>query len=261
MEIAFKTNFGIYEWLVMCFSLTNIPSIFMSEKLNGSHLNYSPYDRELYDLIRALQTDHEDLKHLRGKGKLNKRHAKWTEFLEKFPYVIKHKQGELNVIVNVLSRRHTLIAILETKMLGHDCIRELYKKEIDFIEPFSMCIHAALHYYYRHDGFLFKGERLCVPISCIRQLLVKELHEGGLMGHFEEHKTFDVLNEHFFWSHMRKDVHNVSKKCLTVKWQSLKFLHMNCILHSIFPLLLGLIFQWILCLDCLDLKEVEIPFL
>ncbi|RDX63354.1 Retrovirus-related Pol polyprotein from transposon gypsy, partial [Mucuna pruriens] len=53
----------------------------------GSHLNYSTYDQELYALVKALQTwqhylfpkefdihsDHEALKHLRGKGKLNKK--------------------------------------------------------------------------------------------------------------------------------------------------------------------------------------------
>ena len=29
MEIAFKTKFGLYEWLVMPFGLTNAPSTFM----------------------------------------------------------------------------------------------------------------------------------------------------------------------------------------------------------------------------------------
>lgn len=66
------------------------PLAYFSEKLKGSALNYSTYDKELYSLVRALQTwqhyllpkefvihsDHESLKHLKGQGKLNKRHAK-----------------------------------------------------------------------------------------------------------------------------------------------------------------------------------------
>jgi hypothetical protein len=42
----------------------------------------------------VIHTDHESLKHLKGQGKLNKRHAKWMEFIETFPYVIKYKQGK-----------------------------------------------------------------------------------------------------------------------------------------------------------------------
>jgi hypothetical protein len=29
---------------------------------------------------------------LKGQGKLSRRHAKWVEFTETFPYVIKYKQ-------------------------------------------------------------------------------------------------------------------------------------------------------------------------
>jgi len=36
------------------------------------------------------------------------------EFIEKFPYVIKHKQGKANVVANSLSRRHTLLNVLDT---------------------------------------------------------------------------------------------------------------------------------------------------
>ncbi|RDX69980.1 hypothetical protein CR513_50831, partial [Mucuna pruriens] len=68
-----------------------------------------------------------------------------------------------------------------------------------------------------HDGFLFKGKKLCVPMSSIRQLLVKEAHEGGLMDHFGELKTLDILSEDFYWPHMKKDVHNIYEKCLTCK--------------------------------------------
>ena len=84
------------------------PIAFFSEKLNGAMLRFSTYDKELYALIRALEvwkhyllpnefvihSDHQSLKYLKGQGKLNRRHAKWVEFLETFPYVIKYKQGK-----------------------------------------------------------------------------------------------------------------------------------------------------------------------
>jgi hypothetical protein len=78
-----------------------------SEKLSGPVLNYSTYDKELYAFVRCLQTwqrylwpnefvihsDHESLKHIRNQEKMNHRQAKWVEFIESFPYVIKHKKG------------------------------------------------------------------------------------------------------------------------------------------------------------------------
>jgi hypothetical protein len=82
------------------------PKAYFSEKLKGAALNCPTYDKELYALVRALETwqhylwpkefvihtDHESLKNLKGQGKLNKRHAKWVEFIETFPYVIKYKK-------------------------------------------------------------------------------------------------------------------------------------------------------------------------
>jgi hypothetical protein len=87
-------------------------------------LNYSTYDKELYALVRVLETcqhylcpkefviyfDHESLKHIRDQEKLNKRHSKWEEFIQTFPYIIKHKKGKDNVIADALSRRYTMIS-------------------------------------------------------------------------------------------------------------------------------------------------------
>ncbi|XP_074570603.1 uncharacterized protein LOC141827283 [Curcuma longa] len=163
------------------------PIAYFSEKLGGATLNYSTYDIELYALVRALQTwqhyllpkefvihsDHESLKYLKGQGKLNKRHAKWVEFLEQFPYVIKHKQGKVNVVADALSRRH--------------------------------------------DNYLFKNNRLCVPRGSMRELLVREAHEGGLMGHFGVQKTLEMLHEHFHWPHMKHDVQKFCERCIVCR--------------------------------------------
>jgi hypothetical protein len=88
-----------------------------SEKLSDPTLNYSVYDKELYALVRSLETwqhylfpmefvihsDHESLKHLKGQLKLNRRHAKWCEFIESFPYIVKYKKGKDNVVAATLS--------------------------------------------------------------------------------------------------------------------------------------------------------------
>jgi len=57
------------------------------------------YDKELYTLVRSLETwhhylwpkefvihsDQESLKYLHSQNNLNCRHAKWVEFIESFP--------------------------------------------------------------------------------------------------------------------------------------------------------------------------------
>ncbi|XP_040945810.1 uncharacterized protein [Gossypium hirsutum] len=152
------------------------PIAYFCEKLNGASLNYPVYHKEMYALIRALETwqhylwpkefaihsDHESLKYIKGQQKLNKRHAKWAEYLESFPYVIKYKKGKDNIVADALSRWY--------------------------------------------DGFLFKEKRLCVPQGSLRQLLVHEAHSGGLMGHFGVCKTLATLNEHLYWPRMKRDV-------------------------------------------------------
>ncbi|XP_025983169.2 uncharacterized protein [Glycine max] len=155
------------------------PIAYFSEKLGAAALNYSTYDKKLYALVRALQTwqhyllpkefvihsDHESLKYLKGQGKLNKRHAKWVEFLEQFPYVIKHKKGKGNVVADALSRRHALLAMLETKLFGLESLKDMYVHDVDFAEIFAACEKFSENGYYRRNGFLFKANKLFSKIA------------------------------------------------------------------------------------------------
>ncbi|XP_057990695.1 uncharacterized protein LOC110653932 [Hevea brasiliensis] len=64
------------------------PIAYFSEKLHGAALNYSTYDKEMYALLRALETwqhylwpkefvihsDHESLKHIKSQNKLSRRY-------------------------------------------------------------------------------------------------------------------------------------------------------------------------------------------
>ncbi|OMO98240.1 hypothetical protein CCACVL1_04284 [Corchorus capsularis] len=201
---------------------------YFSEKLNGAALNYPTYNKEFYALVRALQTwqhylwpkefvihtDHDSLKYLRGQQKLNKRHAKWSEFIESFPYVVRYKQGKENVVADALSRRYVLLSMLDSKFLGFEYIKELYASDVYFGEIFKACENSGFGKYHKHDGFLFKESRLCVPSCSLRILLMRESLEGGLMGHFGVDRTYDILHEHFFWPKMRHDVRKYVASCI-----------------------------------------------
>ena len=129
------------------------PIAYFSKKLHGPVLNYSMYDKELYALVRSLETwrhylwpkefiihsDHESLKYLRSQNNLNRRHAKWVEFIESFPYIIKHKKGKDNVIADALSRRYTLLSQLDCRIFGLQSIKEQYALDPDFKDVLLNC--------------------------------------------------------------------------------------------------------------------------
>ncbi|RDX92007.1 Retrovirus-related Pol polyprotein, partial [Mucuna pruriens] len=117
------------------------PIVYFSDKLSGITLDYPTYDKELYPLVRTF------VKSLKSQGKFQKRHVKWLELIEMFPYVIKYKNGKENIAACALCRRYALLT-------------------------------------YLYDGFLFNKNILYVPIFSLHEMLVRESHDGELMGHF-----------------------------------------------------------------------------
>ena len=134
---------------------------------------------------------------------MNKRHAKWVEFIETFAYVIKYKKGTENIVADALSCRHVLLHTMNTRLLGFEYMKQLYDNDSDFAEIYKACGHSTSGKFYLMDGYLFKQNRLCAPASSLRELLVREAHGGGLTGHFGVAKTLDVLHEHFYWPKMK----------------------------------------------------------
>ncbi|WVZ89802.1 hypothetical protein U9M48_036161 [Paspalum notatum var. saurae] len=208
----------------------NKPVAYFSEKLSGPVLNYSTYDKELYALVQSLETwqhylwpkefaihsDHESLKHIRSQVKLNCRHAKCIEFIESFPYVIKNKKGKDNVIADALSRRYTMLFQLDHRIFGLESIKEQYAYDEDFKDIMLHCKEGRTwDKYVINDGFVFRPNRLCIPVGSIRLLLLQEAHGGGLMGHFGAKKTEAVLSTYFFWPKMRRDVERFVSRCIT----------------------------------------------
>ncbi|XP_057248330.1 uncharacterized protein LOC130590280 [Beta vulgaris subsp. vulgaris] len=140
------------------------PISYFSEKLNGAKLNYSNYDREFYAIVRAL--DH------------------WSHYLRPKPFILLQ-------IMRCTFKKILLVGHGRCKSIGFEHLKEYYKDD----EEFSSMVAAPKGMFVLQDGFLFKGNKLCVPKCGVRELLVREVHGGGVAGHFGIQKTLDTLSE------------------------------------------------------------------
>jgi len=73
----------------------------------------------------------------------------------------------------------------------------MYPHDYEFIEIFLACTNFSSTEYFRYNGYLFKGKRLCVFKCFIRDLLLREVHEGGLMGTLGFKRPFTLCMNNF----------------------------------------------------------------
>jgi hypothetical protein len=109
-----------------------------------------------------------------------------------------------------------MLSQLDHKIFGLESLKELYATDFDFKDAYENCREGRTwNKYVLHDGLLCRANKLCVPASSVRLLVLHEAHGGDLMGHFGAKKTEDVLAAHFFWLKMRSDVERYVSRCTT----------------------------------------------
>ena len=62
-----------------------------------------------------------------------------------------------------------------------------------------------------------RANKLCIPKSSLRLLLLQEAHGGRLMGHFGRDKTFATLSKNYFLPKMFRDVSRSTNQCSTYR--------------------------------------------
>ncbi|GJZ36585.1 transposon ty3-I gag-pol polyprotein [Tanacetum coccineum] len=74
---------------------------------------------------------HQSLKYFHTQRHLNKIHARWASFLEKFNYVIKNKSGASNKVADALSRKTTLLVTISNRLcIPNTSLRSQLIKEV-----------------------------------------------------------------------------------------------------------------------------------
>ena len=103
------------------------------------------------------------------------------------------------------------------KVVGFETIKSEYSQYKDFREIISDLLQSvprATADFVVHDGFLFKGTRLCIPSTSLRDQLILELHSGGAVGHFGRDKTIAMVEDRFYWPSLKRDVAKIVSQCL-----------------------------------------------
>lgn len=75
--------------------------------------------------------------------------------------------------------RNYILTMCTSKFFAFDSIKELYEHDLEFASIFVACEKGTFEKYYRHEGYLFKENRLCIPQGSWREVLVRESHLGG----------------------------------------------------------------------------------
>ncbi|RVW58988.1 Transposon Ty3-I Gag-Pol polyprotein [Vitis vinifera] len=96
---------------------------------------------------------------------------------------------------------------------GFDSFKDLYPGDPFFGSIWKDCTNGHAGKYLLHDGFVFKGNQLCVPNCSLKEKIIQDMHDGGLGGHFGQDKTYAMIEQKFFWPKMR-DVYKFVKRCL-----------------------------------------------
>jgi len=185
---------------------------------------YSIYDLELYAIVRSLHhwrhyliqrefvlySDHQALKFLQGQHKLSSRHAKWVSTLQEYTFSIKHKPGTLNKVADALSRRSLLIGAMQVYTLGFESMKDDIRADEHFQSIVTELEAGGRSDFILHDGYLFRGNCLCIPNTSLRVLIIQELHNQG---HFGRDKTAWLIRQRFYWPGLDRDVKTFVKRC------------------------------------------------
>ena len=248
------------------------PVAFHSRSFNPTELNYDVHDKELFAIFEAFRiwrhyldgsavpvdvvTDHKNLEYFATTKVLNRRQARWSEYLCQFNLVIRFRPGKLGAKPDALTRRwdvyakeggndyakvnpqnfrpvftqEQLSASLRTTSLISAALRGSFVMDV---EQLHFDIRAAYDAdpltsgqlpqpsdpkWSSTEGLLLLNNRIYVPDSAdLRLRVMKHMHDHPLSGHLGQNKTLELVRREYVWPGMRTFIKDYCNSCTTCK--------------------------------------------
>ncbi|GJP76087.1 hypothetical protein CLOP_g6470 [Closterium sp. NIES-67] len=203
------------------------PIAYESRKMQSAERNYPVHDKEMLAIVHAfkiwrcyltgadvtVRTDQRSLQYLRAQPNLNPRQIRWLDYMESnFTYKITYKKGANN-IVDALSRPSAQLAavlVAQSNPLLSGLFTHGYSTDPFFVNDGHLPITTRKGVYYLRSG----TDRIWVPsYRLFRELLIQEVHDSNLSGHFGVDKTLKALQRFYYWSDMVTNVQRYVASC------------------------------------------------
>jgi hypothetical protein len=182
----------------------------------------------------TIVTDHSPNTFFETKTLLNRRQARWAEFLQDFDCEWEFRPGRVNV-ADPLSRvpGPTPVLVLAALRRAHECslnpsdsaarpamlesftplvsrIVAGYQQDAWFGDPTNT---ASLQ---QESGLWYKDQSIVVPdVPALKQEIITGLHSSVWAGHFGVKKTKDAVSRAFWWPKLGADVAKFCSHCDT----------------------------------------------
>lgn len=241
------------------------PVAFYSKSLNDAERNYEIYDKELLAIVRSLDewrhylegsphtidviSDHKNLLYFSEARNLTRRQARWSIFLSRFDFTIRHRPGRLGGKPDAMSRRVDLQpdgtdnanrTLLDRELFRmHAMRRGMARIEgdttllrrirgsrswdeelVEAIEALKgkapVSLKKELQDWNTEDGLLLYRGKVYVPKDeAIRRDIVKLHHDSLPVGHPGRWKTYELVSRNYWWPGMSPFVERYVSGCDT----------------------------------------------
>ncbi|KAL2943047.1 Transposon Tf2-9 polyprotein [Bienertia sinuspersici] len=206
------------------------PVAYESRKLNDTEKRYPVHDKEMTAIIHCLRiwrhyllgskfiimTDNVATSYFQNQKKLSPKQARWQDFLAEFDYKMEYKPGKANVVADALSRKAMLASASNVASNVLDRIKEGLTQDSMAKGLVELAKEGKTRRFWVEDDILYTvGRRVYVPKwDNLRRDVMKECHDSLWAGHPGMQRTLALLEETYYWPHMRDDIEAYVKTCL-----------------------------------------------